>query len=266
MWNVHISKGFKQLLNQLIPAPIKTYIHRGNQFLCPFCNFQSNSLALIGRDIPVLREKEIIGSGLRNGGCFKCGSTDRERLIYIYLLYILEIFNSTKTKSILHIAPEKNLSNKIKKHGFDNYVCGDLFANSYRYPKHVQKINVLDIPFKEESFDLVICNHVLEHISDDKTALKEINRVLKKGGLALLQVPISRNSTKTLEGSTDLSPKEREKQFGQFDHVRIYGQDYIDRLESNGFIVEKINISSNFSYYGLNKDEDIFLAKKSSQK
>lgn len=266
MWSIHSSKGFKQLVNPLIPRFIRSFLHKGNQYTCPFCNYQSKDLAPIGRRLPILTEKQIVGSGYRLGGCYHCGSTDRERLVYIYLLYYLHVFDSSKIENILHIAPERNLSHKLFIHGFKKYICGDLFANSYKYPKYVQKINLLNIPFEKETFDLIICNHVLEHIPDENQALKEIYRVLNNQGIAILQVPISSNSATTYEDPKYTSPKERETHFGQFDHVRIYGQDYAKRLSQIGFTVDKINISSDYPQYGLNKDEDLYIVRKINQK
>ena len=145
---------------------------------------------------------------------------------------------------------------------FQKYVCGDLFTEGYSYPQHVQNLSILNIPYDDNSFDLIICNHVLEHIQTDLLAMKELHRVLKNGGQAILQVPISKNNLKTFEDFSITDPIQREKVFGQFDHIRIYGQDYPERLQKIGFKVNRINISSEFMKYGLNKDEDIFLCKK----
>lgn len=264
MWNTHTSKGLLQLLEQIIPRKIKSALHKGDKYICPFCNFKSKDLALIGRNVPILQDKEIIGAGKRLGGCYNCGATDRERLVYLFLIKEMDIYKNYN--NILHIAPEKNISKKLLNHNFKQYICGDLFANFYRYPKYVQKINLLNIPFEEETFDLIICNHVLEHISDEYSALTEIKRVLKTNGKAILQVPISKNTFKTYENELIKTPKEREKHFGQFDHVRIYGQDYLERLANIGFQVDRINISSKYKSFGLNMEEDVFLVTKITQK
>lgn len=212
----------------------------------------------------MLKEKEVVGAGMRYGGCYNCSSSDRERLIYTYLKEFRKIFNSRNLK-ILHIAPEKNLSKKLLEFGFDDYVCADLFTEGYVYPAHVKNINVLDIPYEDNTFDIVICNHVLEHIDTDLKAMKEIRRVLKTGGEAILQVPISKNNQETFEDFSITDSKQREKVFGQFDHVRIYGQDYSKRLEQAGFNVKRINISEQFPKSGLNEDEDIFIGEKNSE-
>jgi len=267
-WDVAIEsiKSKKQQLQKItgnkLPPRFKLFLHRGVKYICPFCNYTSNSLLPMGHDVEVLREKQVIGGNRRRCKCYKCGSTDRERLIYIYLREKVRIFSSDKTKSILHISPEKNLSQKIIDFGFSEYVCGDLFAEGYKYPEHVQKIDVLDIPYSDNTFDVIICNHVLEHIPSDLLAIKELRRVLKRGKQAILQVPISKNSEKTFEDFSVTDPEQRKKIFGQFDHVRIYGQDYIKRLEEGGFKVTRANISKEFMKYGLNKDEDIFVCEK----
>ena len=121
--------------------------------------------------------------------------------------------------------------------------------------------------FKDESFDLIICNHVLEHIKDDKSALNEIYRVLKYNGTSILQVPINVRREKTFEDSTIKSKIQREKYFGQYDHVREYGLDFKDRVEQSGFKVQMINYSKKISKdliikYGLMKNDLIPIAKK----
>ena len=245
-----------------IKHQIRIILHKGNTYNCPFCNYSSKDLALMGFDLPVIKEKKIVGGGLRHGACHNCDSSDRERLIYVYLKETLKFFATGKNKSILHVAPEKNLSKKIFEFGFDNYVCGDLFTEGYSYPSHVLNMSILDIPYPENTFDLVICNHVLEHVKDDDFAMKEILRVLKTGGQAILQVPISSILPETFEDYKITDPKQREIVFGQFNHIRIYGQDYTKRLEKSGFSVNQINISSEYVKYGLNINEDLFICKK----
>jgi len=234
-------------------------LHRGHKYSCPFCNYSSKDFFIIGTD---MKGKQVIGGGKRYGGCYKCDSDDRERLIYVYLKEKLELFDKERSIKILHMAPEKNLSKKLLNCGFREYICGDLFTQGYRYPVHVQNINILNIPFTENYFDLIICNHVLEHVPDDLSAMKELIRVLKKRGQAILQVPISKSASSTVEDFSITKAKARELAFGQRDHVRIYGQDYIDRLASCGFEMKRVNISREFRKFGLNADEDIFIGTK----
>lgn len=237
--------------------------HAGKKYTCPFCNYSSKDLENIGYDYEVLKNKQVIGGGLRAAGCYKCGSIDRERLIYIYLKEVFKLFKeSKKTLKILHFAPEKRITKIMHSHGFTNYICGDLFTEGYVHPEYVQNINVLNIPYDDNTFDLLICNHVLEHIIEDSDAMKEMCRVLKPGGTALLQVPISKNSLSTIEDENIIDPKMREKFYGQFDHVRLYGQDYSQRLTDAGFTLNRINISKDFAQFGLNVDEDLFVCVK----
>ncbi|MFK5976874.1 MAG: methyltransferase domain-containing protein [Sulfurovum sp.] len=253
----------KKIIPSKIKQKIKLFLHKGNSYLCPFCGYSSKDLAPIGYDFPVIIEKQVIGAGKRDAGCYKCGSIDRERLVYIYLKHIMKIFNNKgKQLKILHFAPEKNLSKTILDFGFNDYTCGDLFTEGYSYPNSVKNINVLNISYNEKTFDLIICNHILEHIPNDIDAMKELFRVLKNGGKAILQVPISKNTDKTFEDFSITEPNQREIVFGQFDHIRIYGQDYSKRLSSVGFSVERFNFSGEYSQYGFNEDEDIFIAKK----
>ena len=256
-----ISK-IKKMIPESLHVRFKLLLHKGDRYICPFCGYSAKDLFPYGYDSAVLEEKQVIGGSLRKAGCYKCGSSDRERLIYIYLKERMHLFTSDKQKKILHIAPESNLSAVMLNIAFDEYVCGDLFTEGYNYPKHVKNINILDIPYSDNYFDLLICNHVLEHIPDDLRAMRELNRVLKEGGKAILQVPISKILSTTFEDFSVTTPKQREAVFGQFDHVRIYGQDYTERLEISGFKVKRINISDSFKKYGLNKEEDIFECEK----
>ncbi len=128
--------------------------------------------------------------------------------------------------------------------------------------------DITKLNFKNNTFDLIICNHVLEHIIDDRTAMNEIYRILKKDGIGILQVPIDKNLEKTYEDNTLVSKKQRAEHFGQYDHVRVYGRDYKNRLEDSGFTVNLIDYTNEIkddeiSKYGLIKGELIPIVKKS---
>lgn len=260
--NTEINIGIKALIPDKIKKKLKLFVHKGNKYICPFCNYQSKDLAPIGSNLPIFREKSIIGGGQRKGGCYNCGAIDREKLVYIYLREVAKIFSGSKLIKILHIAPEKKISEKITAHGFNNYLCGDLFTEGYNYLDSVSKIDIKKTQFESNNFDLIICNHVLEHIEEDVVAMAEIYRLVKEGGQAILQVPISKNSIVTYEDFSITNPLKRERVFGQYDHVRIYGQDYEKRLSSVGFKVVRTNISKKFSKYGVNQEEDLFICKK----
>ena len=253
------------MIRKIIPYKVRHAVvlalHSGSNYSCPFCGYNSKDFFPIGIDIPVLKEKEVIGAGMRNGGCYKCGSRDRERLIFTYLRDKLKILENKQIR-ILHLAPEKRVTKALHEMNFENYICGDLFMEGYTYPDYVQNMNVLNLPFEDNYFDVIICNHLLEHVPNDIDAMQELFRVLNKKGEAILQVPISKNSTKTYEDFSITDPEERVVAFGQFDHVRIYGQDYVDRLTSVGFKIERINISGEYPEYGLDPEEDIFIGRK----
>lgn len=240
---------------------IKLLAHAGNNYQCPFCRYSSRDWEIVGHDLPVLIEKQVIGGGKRAAGCWKCRSRDRERLLYAFLFEELKV-SENKNQRILHIAPEPKLSKVLMAQNFQEYICGDLFTEGYHYADHVQNMNVLDLQFPDNYFDLAICNHVLEHIPEDTKAMSEIYRVLKPGGAAILQVPISKNTEKTHEDFTISDPLKREELFGQFDHVRIYGQDYTNRLASVGFKVKQRNVSEKYKNFGVNPEEDIFYCEK----
>ncbi len=113
------------------------------------------------------------------------------------------------------------------------------------------KADICDLPFSNNEFDFIICNHVLEHIPDDTKAMQELYRILKPGGLAILQVPYNSDLEKTFEDDSITDPKERARIFGQYDHVRVYGMDYFEKLRSIGFKVEAVDYTKKFS------DQDI---------
>lgn len=257
-------KLLKSLIPSVIRRKIKLFLNKGDRFVCPFCGYKSKTHAVVGFDHPVLSELDVVGGGLRKGGCFKCGSLDRERLVYIYMREELKIFEFTKEQSILHFAPEAHITKEVLENCDAEYICGDLFTEGYSYPPHVVDMNVMEIPFANNYFDLVICNHVLEHVSDDSKAMSEIYRVLKPAGTAILQVPISLKLEVTLEDKKITTSQERELKYGQFDHVRLYGKDYIDKLQSAGFSAEKLNFYEKYASVGINVRESIYVGKKQS--
>ncbi len=136
-----------------------------------------------------------------------------------------------------------------------NYISADLYS-----PIVDVKADILDLPFPDESFDIIFCNHVLEHIEDDAKAMSELYRVMKPGGWGIFQVPMKNSLEKTYEDFTITDPKERQKHFGQYDHVRWYGMDYFDRLRNAGFETDANSYSQKFSEaeikkYGLRSNE-----------
>lgn len=106
------------------------------------------------------------------------------------------------------------------------------------------KADICKLPFKDQSFDVIFCNHVLEHIPDDTTALRELYRVLKPGGWGIFQVPQDLSREKTFEDNSITDKRERARIFGQYDHVRIYGRDYFDKLRAGGFLVKEVHYAA----------------------
>jgi SAM-dependent methyltransferase len=236
---------------------LQVVAHLGTRYTCPLCGYRSRSHKWIGVASSVL-------TGRRRAGCYNCGATDRERLVFTYLAEEFRLFTS-RERRILHIAPEACLSSRIRKHNFQQYVCGDKFAPGYHYPSHVINLDVLQLPFADNSFDLVICNHVLEHIQDDRAAMRELLRVLSPGGQAILQVPFAKHEPKTYEDPTVTDPKRREQLFGQHDHVRLYGSDYGERLEAAGFTLRLAHLAHRFPRYALSLDEPLFVCAKTPE-
>jgi SAM-dependent methyltransferase len=228
---------------------------------CPLCGYHGRDLKLNGHDVAVLRQRHVIGAGRRPLNCYKCGSGDRARLVYLYLRDHVG-FERAASMRVLHFAPEPGLREKLSDVGFAEYVCGDLFTEGYSYPSWVQNLDATDIKFDDDTFDLLICNHVLEHIPDDRRAMRELRRVLKPGGVAILQVPISANTATTFEDPTITEPDQRVEAFGQFDHVRLYGQDYTGRLEESGFVVNTVDVAGDYARYGVNPEEELFVCTK----
>ena len=187
-------------------------------------------------------------------------SLERHRQMWLYLQNETDFF--TKNYKVLHIAPEQEFLRKFKKMKNLDYTSADLFS-----PIVDVKADILDLPFADESFDVIFCNHVLEHIEDDRKAMSELYRVMKKGGWGILQVPMKNSLEKTYEDFTITDPKERQKHFGQYDHVRWYGMDYFDRLKSVGFDAEANFYSQKFSdadikKFGLNRNEILPIVRK----
>jgi len=242
------------------------FYYQGNLFFCPFCNNNFRKLLPGGFNFPVLKEKKIIGGGYReNLICPRCYSKDRDRLIYLFLRNKTTIFK--EKQKVFHVAPEGCLRTMLTSLPYIKYMAGVKYLEGYYYDRRTNLVDITCLPYEDDSFDAIICSHVLEHIHDDKKALHELYRVLKPGGFAILQVPISKSLEVTFEDPTVTSAEERERLFGQFDHVRIYGQDYEKKVENAGFILRLYNPvrekwSDDIEKYALNPDEDLFVAYK----
>lgn len=163
-------------------------------------------------------------------------SLERHRLLWLFLKEETSFFSTTQTQKVLHIAPEQCFLQRFRKQKNLNYITSDLES-----PIADVKADICDLPFEDNAFDVVFCNHVLEHIPDDTKAMQELYRVLKPNGMGIFQIPQDLGREHTFEDDSITDPKERAQIFGQYDHVRVYGRDYFDKLRSIGFTVEEID-------------------------
>ena len=175
-------------------------------------------------------------------------SLERHRLMWLFLRDNTTFFTATKKLKVLHIAPEQCFLDIFRKQQNLNYITSDLES-----PIADVKADICDLPFKENEFDVVFCNHVLEHISNDTKAMQELYRVLKPGGFGIFQIPQDLSKAITFEDDTITDRKERAKLFGQYDHVRVYGRDYFDKLRSIGFKVDEVDYTKKITLEKIEK-------------
>lgn len=227
---------------------LNKFIYRGNNYYCPICE-KGYSRFLPGPD------------NIRsNSKCPGCSSLERHRLLWLYLTKEINIL--TSEIKLLNIAPDYATQTKLKSLTNISYSSVDLES-----PLAMYKADLTNPNFNNNTFDAILCYHVLEHIEDDKKAISELYRILKPGGWAILQTPIDLYREYTFEDFTITSPEERKKVYGQSDHVRIYGRDYFLRLKRAGFKVTEDAFVNKFSEskitkYVLDKNEMIFFCTK----
>lgn len=240
-------------------ARVRYYGHRCR---CPMCGARLRRFLPHGKTYPVLEELDVVGGGRREQArCPVCRSIDRERLVHLYLREMTGVL--TEPCRMLHVAPERNLGPLLAGLPHIDYLSADLDA-----PHAMVKMDLCDVPFEAGSFDVILCNHVLEHIPDDRRAMREVHRVLRPGGFAVVQTPISHTLAATREDLTVTDPQDRERVFGQKDHVRIYAKDYTDRLREAGFAVDVVawldepKLATPGESAGLNPRELLYIARK----
>lgn len=174
-----------------------------------------------------------------NALCPNCLSLERHRLIWMYLQEQTDFFKAQL--QVLHVAPEVCFMKRFEQQHGDRYITTDIES-----PLAKVKADIHQLPFADNTFDAVLCNHVLEHVADDIKAMQELRRVLKPGGWAILQVPFfSPVPETTFEDNSIIDKREREKIFGQDDHVRKYGHDYPKRINASGLIAEENRFAQN---------------------
>ncbi|TAH05047.1 MAG: class I SAM-dependent methyltransferase [Sphingobacteriales bacterium] len=209
---------------------------RGNKFYCPTCSQSFKKFLSKGNGIET-RENSV---------CPYCASLERTRLLYLFLKNETKIFNNNP--KILHIAPE----DALKKHYLNNPNYYDVDINP-NYASH--KMDITNINFDDNSFDYIICSHVLGHIYNEPLAINELSRVLKSGGVLFALSLIDLNSAQTVESDLNITPQQKLQAYGEPDLLRLHGLDFIDRLKRTNLKIDVIDYRTNFS-----KEENIKLS------
>lgn len=210
-------------------------LHAGRRYTCPFCEKSFNRFLSGGSRAPEVRDLGAIGIGRRdNARCPECGSNDRARLQLLYLRSS-ECF-SFRPLRLLDIAPDRHLAEALRSRPTIDYVCGSIHPQDFA-DLGAEKVDVTAIPYADNTFDVVLCNHVLQQVPDDRLAMREIARVLKPKGWGIIQVPVAARLDKTIEDLGNDSTRNRRKRFGSTLHVRLYGRDYTERLRTEGLDV-----------------------------
>lgn len=216
----YIPRKKLQLVGHFFAKTLSVF-YLGSGVQCPVCLHHYRKFLPYGRQ------------GRENALCPNCLALERHRLIWMFLKHRTEIFS--KKHKVLHVAPEYCFMGRFEALENLEYITADIES-----PLAKVKMDIHHIPFEDNTFDCSFCNHVLEHVTDDRQAMRELYRVLKPGGWAIIQVPFYEPiGETTFEDPRITSPSERIKAFGQEDHLRLYGKDYRRRLESSGFQVSE---------------------------
>lgn len=221
------------LLKSQLISKVNLVLYAGSNRHCNICNRDSRAFLPFGVD----RRSDA--------SCPMCGSLERHRLVIQFLQEKTDLFQGA-VRRFLHVAPERAFVKIFAAAVGDGYLTGDISGKGV-----MEKMDITDIRHPENSFDAIYCSHVLEHVPNDRVAIKEFYRTLKPGGWAILNVPITAENT--IEDPSVTSPTERLRLFGQEDHVRRYGPDYQDRLAEAGFDVNRYCPDDLFSAADLEK-------------
>ncbi|WP_308990591.1 class I SAM-dependent methyltransferase [Mariniflexile litorale] len=234
-----MKKLFKIILNTIprpllirfsyVIRPVLAFILKGNNFTDPIDSKSFKSFLPYGYGTQ--RNNVLSPSTL---------SLERHRLLWLYLKNETNFFSAEK--KVLHFAPEQCYLKRFRNLKNLDYTTTDLLS-----PIADVKADICNLPFNDNTYDVILCNHVLEHIPNDTKAMQELFRVMKVGGMGIFQIPQDLSREKTFEDNSITDKKERAKIFGQYDHVRVYGRDYFDKLRSIGFKVEEVNYTSKLS-------------------
>ncbi|MDX2361331.1 MAG: methyltransferase domain-containing protein [Crocinitomicaceae bacterium] len=256
-----MKKLYKFLLNKL-PRPllirlsypfklVAPLLYKGDKVSCPVCERSFSKFLSYGSDI-AHREGVLCPYDL---------TLERHRLMWLYLKDHSDFFTAENVK-VLHIAPEQCFHKRFKNQKNLDYLTGDLLS-----PIADMHFDLHDIPLEDNRFDVVFCNHVMEHVDDAHKCMTELYRVMKPGGWAIMQVPQDFSREETYEDPSIVTPEDREKHYWQYDHVRLFGKDYPDWLRKAGFEVEEFDKESKYSEemiakYRLAKSEILYIARK----
>lgn len=229
-------------------TPIMGLMYSGRGVECPICGARYRKFMPYG----YVHSRE-------NALCPRCLSLERHRLMWLYLCNETDLFE--REISLLHVAPERCFIKRLEAVKSIDYITADLESPLARL-----KMDIQDIPLDNESVDVIFCNHILEHVENDRKALSEMFRVMRPGGWGILLSPVNYSRETTYENAQITDPQEREKHFGQKDHVRDYGRDYPARLTEAGFDVSEIDYVKYFDAEDVAKlalrSEIIYLVKK----
>lgn len=255
-----LQNNFKNLLKNLRSKLLQI----GSSKKCPVCEKSFLFFLPGGQDSKIFKELNVVGAGYRkNVVCPECFSIDRSRLLFLFITRFIDI-KSNKFKSILHVSPQYEFEEYMQALEGKEYISIDIM------PKQAMlKMDLRNLDFHSDHFDLIICNHVIEQIDDEQSCIDEMKRVLKGNGIIIMQAPIALNLPKTFESEIALDNDSREKLYGQHDMLRIYGRDYAERIKLMG-LNSKIISQEDFLdqeeqlTYGIDPRESVYIFYKNS--
>lgn len=255
-------KGLYNFLLNKLPRPllirlsypfkkVAPLLYRGNKVECPVC--ESSFSKFLSYGSKVARRENVL--------CPKDLTLERHRLMWLYLRDHSDFFTK-ENLSVLHMAPEQCFHKRFQNQKNLDYLTADIVS-----PIADMHFDLHQIPLEDNKFDVVFCNHVLEHVDDALQCMQELHRVMKVGGWGIMQVPQDVNRKETYEDPTITSPEEREKHFWQKDHVRLFGLDYPDWLRKAGFEVEEFLLTDHYpaelvERFRISKSEILYVVSK----
>lgn len=256
-----IEKGlFERGVSKEKIKSLKEFEEERKNFYCNLCGNKIFAWRYIGEDYEIFHNINIVGAGKRRGGCAVCGSSDRARFVYYVMNNFTRIFDGN-VYDVLHFAPENAISNKLRTMNSSHYISGDIESGRADVIADITKLQ-----FEDNQFDYIICNHVMEHISAEQKAFSEIKRCLQAEGVLIFTAPVCWTQ-KTYENKNITSDQDRIKYYGQKDHVRLYGNDIVERIEKYGFEVQLLRCNEicneeERKRLGFLRDDTVLLCKK----